>query len=479
MQEPRTMSSPQAKPGDAFALTDWKALLARPLPENCRFHDVQFYESAQFLAEAVAHYAGAGLAQGDAVLIVAKPAHQAAILELLEAQGHDVRKCGSRLTLLDAEATLATFMRDGVPDWDAFIANVGAVVEVLRERYGRLRAYGEMVDVLRDQGNLRGMVELERHWCRLAERQAFGLLCGYLLKGFLEESHAGAFAEVCRAHEHVLPADLPAPGAELDPGRVITLLQRRTAALEAEIAARRRAEGALRDAIRAREEFMAVASHELKTPLTSLKLHGQLMRKRLDRMAPGSPGPGELEQLARQIDSGNRQVDRLEGLVNQLLDVSRIAHGRLGMQPEEMDLADLARDVLGRYAEQLRTRGCDFRLEAPGPVRGRWDSYRIEQVISNLLSNAMKYAAGSPISVTVAQRGAQAELRVEDGGPGVGEADRRRIFERFERAVGPGGATGFGLGLYISRQIVEAHGGRIHAEGGPAGGATFVVTLPR
>jgi PAS domain S-box-containing protein len=230
---------------------------------------------------------------------------------------------------------------------------------------------------------------------------------------------------------------------------------------------------AARQAVHIRDEFLSVASHELKTPITTLLLAVQAVQ-RITRQGHLPPP----EYLTRRLTTVEDQSKRLAHLVNDLLDISRIVEGQLQLEPQAMDLRTLTRQVLDQFQEELAQAGCPVTLDAPAPVPGTWDPARIEQVLTNLLTNAMKYGRGQPITVTVTHEGTQARLVVRDEGIGIPREHLERIFGRFERAVAPGKYGGMGLGLYIARQIVEAHGGEIHVVSAPGQGATFTVTLP-
>jgi signal transduction histidine kinase len=228
-------------------------------------------------------------------------------------------------------------------------------------------------------------------------------------------------------------------------------------------------------AVRARDEFLAIASHELKTPLTPLQLQLDSLRRSL-----GRAGLDE-HNVTIGIDMMDRQVDRLTNLVQSLLDVARIAGGRMELQPEDLDLGEMAREVAQRFAREAEQAGSALEVLADegDSLRGRWDPMRLEQVITNLLSNAIKYGAGKPIQVRASATGDRVKLEVQDHGIGLDREDAARIFQRFERAVSSRFYGGLGLGLYITRQIIEAHGGDIVVHSAPGEGATFVVTLPR
>ncbi|KFE58904.1 PAS domain S-box protein [Hyalangium minutum] len=228
------------------------------------------------------------------------------------------------------------------------------------------------------------------------------------------------------------------------------------------------------ESIRARDEFLSIASHELKTPLTSMKLRVQQLERALAQQPPDSRLAARLSDML-PIFQG--QMRRLADLVENLLDVSRINESRLDLHLEPTDLAALARLVADHLREQLDRSGCKLELEAKEPVSGEWDRLRLEQVMLNLLTNAMKYGAGRPIRLTSTLQDGRALLRVSDGGIGISHEAQRRIFERFERAASHN-YGGLGLGLFITRQIVEAHHGKIWVESEPGRGATFFVELP-
>lgn len=242
-----------------------------------------------------------------------------------------------------------------------------------------------------------------------------------------------------------------------------------------DITLQKKTEAALREALRVRDEFLSIASHELKTPLTSLNLQAQIRRRRLQ---VGDEAAFSLEKLQKQFESDERQISRIARLVDDMLDITRINTGKLAIVPEPVILDELVRDVAERFREQLRQIGSTLELDIRSPVHGHWDRFRIEQVVANLINNAIKYGAGKPILVRVESDDRQATLTFQDEGIGIAKEDQGRIFERFERAVSLNEVTGLGLGLYIVKEILEAHGGSIRVESELGKGSRFIVTLP-
>jgi signal transduction histidine kinase len=230
-----------------------------------------------------------------------------------------------------------------------------------------------------------------------------------------------------------------------------------------------------RRAIGVRDQFLSIASHELRTPLTSLILQlSSVSRLVAGGTFAGTPAGEKLEKWIARME---RQAARVTTLVDELLNVSRIATGRLALNPQSTDVVELVREVVERLAEEAQRARSPITLQAPDSVSCTCDRNRVDQVVTNLVVNAVKYASGKPIHVEVAAGDALVRVVVRDEGPGISEMDQARIFGQFERAAPPA-ATGFGLGLWIAKSIVEAHGGRIDVASRPGQGATFTVELP-
>ena len=199
-----------------------------------------------------------------------------------------------------------------------------------------------------------------------------------------------------------------------------------------DITDRKRMEAELRKAVRDRDDFLSIASHELRTPLTTLSLEIQSLKRTLDKRGNGLPKSGRLQ---RSAEIAENQINRLITLVEELLNVSRLASGRMRVEPTEFDLSDLVREVANRLKPSLEAAGCALSVEARASTVGSWDRLRVEQVVANLVSNALKYGPGNPVEMSVTRETECACLRVKDHGIGIAREDQRRIFQRFERAV--------------------------------------------
>ena len=249
-----------------------------------------------------------------------------------------------------------------------------------------------------------------------------------------------------------------------DDERIELLVRERAARFQAEAAQKRAAELYVeaREAVRARDEFLTVAAHELRTPLTTLRIESQRLARARSEGAPGLL----------------RSVERLCKLIEQLLDVSRLEGGKIPLHFERADLRAAVQEAAARLRTEAERAGCSLEVRGDVSIQADFDPLRLEQVVSNLLTNAIKYGPGKPIEVTVARDVRNARILVRDHGIGVAKEQQGRIFERFARAVSVREYGGLGLGLYISRQIAEAHGGSIEVQSAPGEGATFVVEFP-
>jgi signal transduction histidine kinase len=226
------------------------------------------------------------------------------------------------------------------------------------------------------------------------------------------------------------------------------------------------------ESARLRDEFLSVASHELNTPMVSLILTLQALQQ-----AAGDPAA--TQRLPKMASLAERQGQRLRRLISDLLDVTRIERGPLPLRLETVDLAALTVEALARSRPELTKAGCEVRVTGVDrPIVGRWDPQRVDQILVNLLSNAAKFGKERPIEVCLEEIEGRARLSVTDHGIGIDLRQQAHIFNRFARGVSALHYGGLGLGLYICRRIVDAHGGVIGVRSEPGHGATFTVELP-
>lgn len=224
-------------------------------------------------------------------------------------------------------------------------------------------------------------------------------------------------------------------------------------------------------AVRMRDEFLAIASHELRTPLSTLVLRLGLLERHAAK--------GDIEQVQPSIQRAQDQAERIGRLVDRLLDVSQLASGKLKLDLAPCDLGEIIKDVAERLSEQASNAGSEIRMTIGSGIIAPADKFRLDEALSNVVSNAIKYGAGRPIDIQLEDRDAKAVLVVQDRGIGIPAEDLSRIFGRFERTSVSRNYGGLGLGLYIASQIVEQHKGSIKAENRTAGGTRFVIELPR
>jgi PAS domain S-box-containing protein len=248
-----------------------------------------------------------------------------------------------------------------------------------------------------------------------------------------------------------------------------------TVAVVQDVTDRKRAEEDLREAVRARDEFLSIASHELKTPITPLELQ---LSSVLGLVRTGRHVHVPAEKLESKLEMAVRQIDRLTSLINNMIDVTRITSGRLTIAQRRVDLRESVGAVVARARDSLKRARCALVVSADGPVIGSWDPIGLETVLSNLLSNAAKFGEGKPIEIAIERTASAARVVVRDQGIGIAAEEQSRIFQRFERAVPARHYGGFGIGLWAARQIIEAHGGAIRVSSQPGAGSTFTVELP-
>ncbi|UVW27762.1 hybrid sensor histidine kinase/response regulator [Massilia sp. H6] len=231
----------------------------------------------------------------------------------------------------------------------------------------------------------------------------------------------------------------------------------------------------LQRSLRMRDEFMSLVAHELRTPLNTLFLEAQMRSLQLKR---GTLASIEPKQFDAMIKRDERQIKAMIRLIDDMLDVSRMRSGQLSIRPGQVELMHLLERVVSDLSLQAAATGCSLSLREHHRVVGCWDEFRIEQVVVNLLTNAMRYGGGQPVEVSVRYTGDVVRIDVRDEGKGISPDDLDRIFEPYERGARNGEPKGLGLGLYISRQLAMSHGGELRVSSKPGEGSTFTLVLP-
>jgi signal transduction histidine kinase/ActR/RegA family two-component response regulator len=453
------------------------------VPSPGHEHRVQFYEDSGYLLDEVGRYLAEGLGEGEAGVAIATGAHRESLELRLARLGVDleaVRRSG-RYVSLDASETLSRFRVGGSIDRRLFRQVIEGVLSRATQPHRGVRLYGEMVAVLWSQGDRRAAVELEELWNELGRRHLFSLLCSYPIGQFSDESHEQDFRDICAAHTEVVPAESFTVAARSEEGfRSIALLQQKAEALETEVVRRRQVESELQakiselaEADRRKDEFLAMLGHELRNPLSPIVTSLHLLGLRGD----------DPKVVSRSIAVIERQTQRLIRLVDDLLDVSRITRGTIGLREEAVTVTDLVEKAVEQVRPLLEERGHRLVLDLPEePLIFRADPARLEQAIGNLVANAARYTnIGGRIEVSARRDGSDLVISVRDDGIGLDADSREQIFELFVQ--GPNSAArppgGLGVGLTVVRRLVQLHGGTVEAfSDGPGRGSEFIVRLP-
>jgi signal transduction histidine kinase len=436
-----------------------------PLPWGSHF--CQFYSSREDLVDSLVPYFQAGLRQHERCLwITSEPFGAEDARAALRSAVPEVDTCLARgqIEIIDHRAW---YLRTGQADADTVLEQwVQSAGQALADGYAGLRLTGNTYWL--EHKDWASFLQYEQKVHQAFRRRRILGLCSYCL----ERCHPEGILDIVQHHEFALARR---NGSwDLIESASLKLAKEELRCLNEELEGRiaeRTAE--LERAVRVRDDFLSIASHELRTPLTTLSLKTDNLLRALER---GDEIPGE--QLIQRMKRVRQQIHRLDHLVQGLLDVSRISAGRLEIQCEEFDLGELAREVAGRMREEFDRIGVPAHLDIAPGVCGSWDRFRIDQVLTNLLSNAMKYGLRQPIDLTVTAAAGRARVSVHDRGIGIPPEHHARIFERFERAVSERNYGGLGLGLWISHQIVQALGGTISVASAPGAGSVFTVELP-
>ncbi|HVU50338.1 MAG TPA: MEDS domain-containing protein [Polyangia bacterium] len=456
-------------------------------------HVVQFYEDDAFLVDRVADFLAVGLAGGEPVIVVATPEHRASFAALLDRRGLDTDAAAARgqLVWLDAAETLARFMVGDMPDWTLFSSVFGEVLAQSRRRrpLACVRAYGEMVDLLWRAGNKQGALRLEAMWNEFSSSHSLSLLCAYVMANFFRAGDADSLRDVCRAHAEVWPAPPAGPAdaarriAEPDAERrELSELQQHARSLEHEVEQRKELERALREAlirekaarqeaersVRYNEMFAGMLGHDLRNPLSAI--------------TTGANYIARLNAHQKTTKAASRilsSAERMARMIDQLLDFTRIrVGGGLSLAPSRFDLEEL----LCKVKDELEAANPDRTVvvDVEGNATGEWDHDRLLQVFSNLIGNALHHGRSDhPVKVRCnGKRSKDLSVSVHNAGAVPPEV-LPVLFEPFRGTARYQRTRGLGLGLFITQQIIAAHGGTIDVASEAATGTTFRLLLPR
>jgi signal transduction histidine kinase len=429
-------------------------------------HVCHFYRTRDDLLDSLVPYFKAGLEQNESCLwVTSEPFRATDARSALKNVVHDLdqRVAEGQIQIIDFDEW---YTRGGKTDPDATIQGwIDRTQKALQAGYNGLRLTGNTYWLEHDQWS--DFLDYERRVNETFRHHRILGLCSYCLGRCSQEevfdvirNHEFALVRRNGEWEHIESASLKLAKDELH--RLAQQLEQRVAERTAELEA----------ALRARDEFLSVASHELKTPVTSLQLYIETMLRASERRSLS------LDEVPRRLEKAREQCHRLDKLITKLLDVSRATNGDMELNPEHLDLAALVRETAERMEPELARAGCTLQLQVPAALTGEWDRMRLEQVVTNLLTNVCRHAPGAPVEIALNRTGAYVQLAVSDNGPGISPDDQARIFRRFVQATEGRPHGGFGLGLWIVKQIAEAHGGTVNLVSSAGHGACFTISLP-
>lgn len=443
-----------------------------------RDHRVGFYRSDAYLAGAVADHLAPALVDAGLAVVIATPEHHAAISVALVERGLDPVAAGERYLELDAGAVLESICRDGAVDAEGFDAVIGGLLRGRAVGDRPVHAYGEMVTLLWERGDTTGALALEELWNELGSQVPFELFCSYPTSAFEDDLDIEAFRAVCDAHSLVLPSESLAVLTDTEEQvRTVALLEQQTVAAGNERAMLRAKQQELEAALeqlaeadRLRRRFTAMVVHDLQSPTAVIS--GVLEQLR------GFGSDLSVDEAQQFLGLAERSAERIQRLVDDVLLMSRLEAGGFTFDNRTVDLGRIVTELVHEVRHRTG-RTIELTIQPDLPATS-CDEGRQQQILDNLLSNALKFSAtAGPVSVHLSDGGTHVIVRIEDHGKGIAPSALEQLFRPFSRHEGAaGGPAGTGLGLYITRSLVEGQGGEIGIASELGEGTTLTYTVP-
>lgn len=459
----------------ASQLTDQSALSFHTILQERQqsSHFVQFYEDEEFLVNSLSDYVAGGLSAGEACVIIATSKHIDAVekklasnpeIDLAYSQWHGY------YFALDAHDTLAKFMVNGHPNPTKFSSVMNEVIGQIAQRQIPIRAFGEMVALLWADENQEAVIELEQLWNDLAKSYTFKLFCAYPLAAFNKQGCSSVFAKINHTHSHTLPAESYSMlGTSNERRQAISSLQQKAGLLDDAVAQCKH----LSELNESKDEFISIASHQLRTPATSVKQYAGLLLQGFSD--PLTDNQRELLELA--YESNERQLK----IIDDLLKVASLDAGKITLENEHCDINQILRDVIQDQKDMIDKRTQTLTLTLTNELSAIADPRYLRMVFENLLSNASKYSlTNATLEITTRRDDDSIYIDFSDNGIGISPEDQPRLFQKFSRINNIHSRTvdGNGLGLYWSKKIIDLHGGKLSLVSQAESGSTFSVQLP-
>jgi signal transduction histidine kinase len=474
----------------------WKNLLTDPVDSSSHTHMVQFYNEELFLIQSVAAFVNSGLRIGEGVIIIGTNEHNKAIQNGLREMYVDVQKAiqTGQLLFFDAQQTLNKFMNGDMPDAELFEQVVGGTIDKMSASFPKIRAYGEMVNILWGNKNLKGTIALEKLWNQLRQSRSFSLLCGYVMDNFNQDINGVALRDVCDCHSHVIPTEQNIPLTD-DQAlmRMVAELQHSRMILQTEIAERRSIESALRQSRQdlqaakeaadaanlAKSRFLANMSHEIRTPLGAILGFAELIQD----------ADSTEEERAGCVDTILRNGVHLTRIVDDILDIAKVESEKLQVEKLRFSLKELMSDVTSLMALRAREKGLILKVHFEGtlPSSIESDPTRLRQILVNVIGNAVKFTERGYVDIVVRSKAVGImnsanviEFLVRDTGIGLSADQASHLFNPFVQADSSTNRRfgGTGLGLYLSRKLAQALGGDLTlTESRLGSGSSFLISI--